>query len=86
MRGLWPKLRNSLAKCPVAPYHKFSVGRRVMPTYRLYKLDLSGKFESSVDMQAADDDAALDAVRAFKHPCVCELWLARRLIGRVSAA
>jgi hypothetical protein len=57
-----------------------------MPTYRLYKLDLSGKFESSAEMQAADDDAALDAVRAFKHPCICELWLARRLIGRVSAA
>ena len=57
-----------------------------MPTYRLYKLDLSGKFESSEEMQAADDAAAFDAVRVSSHPCICELWLARRLIGRVSAA
>jgi len=56
-----------------------------MPTYRLYKLDLSGKFESSEDMVATDDDAALSAVRALGHPFVCELWLARRLIGRVAA-
>jgi len=56
-----------------------------MPTYRLYKLDLSGKFESSEELVAADDDAALHSVRASRHPQVCELWLARRLIGRVAA-
>ena len=56
-----------------------------MPTYRLYRLDLSGKFESSEEMVASDDDAALTAVRALGHPFVCELWLARRLIGRVAA-
>jgi hypothetical protein len=56
-----------------------------MPTYRLYRLDLSGKFESSEEMVASDDDAAMSAVRALGHPFVCELWLARRLIGRVAA-
>jgi hypothetical protein len=56
-----------------------------MPTYRLYRLDLSGKFESSEELVATDDDAALNTVRALGHPFVCELWLARRLIGRVAA-
>ena len=57
-----------------------------MPTYRLNLLDLSGKFASSETLEAADDDAALKAVRASRHPFVCELWLARRLIGRIAAA
>jgi hypothetical protein len=54
-----------------------------MPTYRLHKLDIFGKFATSEDLVAADDDAALNSVRALRHPLVCELWLARRLIGRV---
>lgn len=57
-----------------------------MPTYRLHKLDVSGKFASSETLEAADDEAAVQAVRASRHPYVCELWLARRLIGRISAA
>ena len=56
-----------------------------MPTYRLYKLDIFGKFATSEELVAADDDAALITVRALRHPQVCELWLARRLIGRVAA-
>jgi len=56
-----------------------------MPTYRLHKLDIFGKFATSEDLVAADDDAALNSVRALRHPLVCELWLARRLIGRVGA-
>ena len=56
-----------------------------MPTYRLYKLDLSGKYESTEELVASDDDAALNSVRALRHPHVCELGLARRLIGRVAA-
>jgi hypothetical protein len=57
-----------------------------MPTYRLHKLDVSGKFVSSETLDAADDDAAVTAARASNHPFVCELWQARRLIGRIAAA
>jgi hypothetical protein len=57
-----------------------------MPTYRLFKLDVAGKFESSETLEAPDDDEALKSVRASEHPYECEVWLARRLIGRVIAA
>ena len=57
-----------------------------MPTYRLCKLDVAGKFASSETLEARDDDEAMKAVRASEHPCACEVWLARRLVGRVMAA
>jgi hypothetical protein len=57
-----------------------------MPSYRLYRLDVAGKFTSSEELEATDDDAALIAARALRHPYMCEVWLARRLIGRVASA
>ena len=54
-----------------------------MPTYRLYKLDEAGKFNTSEGLQAADDTEAMTMARAVAHPFACEVWLARRLIGRV---
>lgn len=56
-----------------------------MPTYRLFKLDIAGKFTSSEELEAADDDQAISAARALEHPYICEVWLARRLIGRVAS-
>ena len=54
-----------------------------MPTYRLYKLDEAGKFNNSEGLEASDDVEAMRLARAADHPFACEVWLARRLIGRV---
>jgi hypothetical protein len=56
-----------------------------MPTYRLYKLDEAGKFAAGEGLDAADDDEAMKKARAAGHAFACEVWLARRLIGRVVA-
>lgn len=56
-----------------------------MPTYRLYKLDEGGKFSAAEALEAHDDDEAMKAARASGHAFACEVWLARRLIGRVVA-
>lgn len=56
-----------------------------MPTYRLYKLDEGGKFAAAEALEAQDDDEAMKAARASGHAFACEVWLARRLIGRVLA-
>jgi len=53
-----------------------------MPTYRLYKLDEAGKYDISEQLTAADDAEAMMLARAMEHPFLCELWLARRLVGR----
>ena len=53
-----------------------------MPTYRLYKLDEAGKFDGSEALEAADDTEAMMLARAMEHPFTCEVWLARRLVGR----
>lgn len=54
-----------------------------MPTYRLHKLDAFGKFQSSETIEADDDIEAVKTVRAGTHAGVCEIWLARRLVGRI---
>ena len=56
-----------------------------MPTYRLYKLDEAGKFAAAEELEASDDDEAMQAARTTEHAFACEVWLARRLIGRVLA-
>lgn len=56
-----------------------------MPTYRLSKLNAAGKFSTSEPFQAPDDDEAMKSARAAGHGCECQVWLARRLIGRVLA-
>jgi hypothetical protein len=56
-----------------------------MPTYRLYKLDEAGKFTAAEALEAQDDDEAMKSARAHGHAFACEVWLARRLIGRVVA-
>lgn len=53
-----------------------------MPRYQLYKLDEAGKFDTSQGLDAADDMEAMMLARAVEHPFMCEVWLARRLVGR----
>ena len=55
-----------------------------MPTYRLYKLDEAGRFDSGEGIDAADDSQAMTEARAKEHPFTCEVWLERRLVGRFS--
>jgi hypothetical protein len=55
-----------------------------MPTYRLHKLDETGKFDSSERLDATDDAEAMKLARAIEHHNMCEVWLARRLVGRFS--
>ena len=57
-----------------------------MPTYRLYKLDEAGKFTAAEALDAQDDDEAMKTARGLGHAFACEVWLARRLIGRVLAS
>ena len=56
-----------------------------MPTYRLHRLDEAGKFDTSEPFEASDDDEAMKSARAAGHDFDSEVWLARRLIGRVVA-
>ena len=53
-----------------------------MPTYRLYKLDEAGKYDVSEALEAGDDAEAMMLARNMAHPFLCEVWLARRLVGR----
>lgn len=54
-----------------------------MPTYRLHKLDTFGKFQSSESIEADNDMEAVRAARAGPHNGGCEIWRARRLVGRI---
>ena len=56
-----------------------------MPTYRLFKLDHAGKYAAGEEMDASDDDAIMVEASAAGHAHGCEVWLARRLVGRVVA-
>lgn len=56
-----------------------------MPTYRLSKLDEAGKLSTSEQFEAPDDDEAMKSARAAGYRYECQVWLARRLIGRVLA-
>ena len=53
-----------------------------MPTYRLHKLNEAGKYGAGTqEIQASDDYEAMDRARA--EAFACEVWLGRRLIGRI---
>jgi len=56
-----------------------------MPTYRLFKLNEAGKYADREEMDADDDDQAMVRARAVGHAFTCELWLGRRLVGRIVA-
>jgi hypothetical protein len=57
-----------------------------MPTYRLNRLNQAGKHAGGTEeMDASDDDDAMDKARALRHAFACDVWLERRLVGRVVA-
>ena len=56
-----------------------------MPNYRLCKLDEASKFSSSVPFHASDDAEAMQSARAAGYSFECQVWHARRLVGRVLA-
>lgn len=53
-----------------------------MTSYRLYKLDEAGKYSVGEQLEADNDSEAMTLARAMEHPFICEVWLARRLVGR----
>ena len=54
-----------------------------MPSYRIYCYDGAGKLWVSDSIDAASDDAALDAARGMKVAIKCEVWQRDRLVGTV---
>ena len=55
---------------------------KALTTYRVYKLDEAGKYNVSEQLEADNDSEAMMLARAMEHPFTCEVWLARRLVGR----
>ena len=54
-----------------------------MTAYRLYHIDGAGRFSAAEWIDAADDEAAVDAARALNKSIACELWQGQRFVGRV---
>ncbi|MBV9527361.1 hypothetical protein [Sphingomonas sp.] len=54
-----------------------------MPSYRLYRLDGTGKIVSAEWVEAADDDAAAQHARDQDLPVTCEMWERNRLVARI---
>ena len=58
----------------------------LMPHYRLYLLDTNDRIIQGDDIEAPDDAAACQLVRAgFDEKAVVEVWSGIRCIGRVTA-
>lgn len=54
-----------------------------MGTYRLYCLDGVDKVASAEWVEAADDDAAIEASEGLRNGRKCELWQGSRLVARL---
>ena len=54
-----------------------------MPSYRLYRLDGSGKIVSAEWVDAEDDEAAAQEARDRALPVTCEMWERNRLVARI---
>ena len=55
----------------------------LMPAYRLYDLDGSGRFSAAEWIEAEDDDSAVEAARALRKNCRCEVWRGPKFIATV---
>ena len=55
-----------------------------LPSYRLYRLDGSGKIVSAEWVDAEDDAAAAQQARDRKLPVTCEMWERNRLVARIN--
>ena len=56
-----------------------------MATYRLYRLDGSGKIISADWVEAERDDEALVQARELASDSSCELWERGRLVAQISS-
>jgi hypothetical protein len=54
-----------------------------MPEYRLYCMNDRGGISKSHEINAQNDEQALDRARAMKLPVHCELWDHGRLVGKL---
>jgi hypothetical protein len=52
-------------------------------SYRLYRLDGAGKITNAEWIEADEDAAAVEQVRALKRKGMCELWDRNRLVAVV---
>ncbi len=55
-----------------------------MAQYRIYHLDRTGRVTTAEWLDAAGDEAAVNATRADKASVQCELWQGRRLVTRLA--
>jgi hypothetical protein len=53
--------------------------------YRLYFLDKSDRIREAIDMQCADDEAAIEAVAGHADGRRMELWNQDRVVRRFAA-
>ena len=53
-----------------------------MGTYRIYYGDLNGKIFTAQDLEARDDEAAVDIASAKGWSALYEIWDRRRLVHR----
>lgn len=59
-------------------------GNRVLPNYRLYRLDGAGKIATAEWVEAADDNGAIAEARARCKLGAFEVWDRNRLVSRSS--
>ena len=56
-----------------------------MPDYRAYIIGLDGKFSKFVELDCADDDAAIESAKRLIDGHDVELWQRDRRIARFDA-
>jgi len=54
-----------------------------MAEYRLYCLNEAGKFTKALDIDARNDEAAIDRARELKLQVECELWERGRMVAKL---
>ena len=57
-----------------------------MAEYKLYCLDRNGRIAKRLDIEAADDAAAIAAARDLHLDADCELWCGARMVAVLPAA
>lgn len=60
-------------------------GARLLPNYRLYRLDGAAKITNAEWIEASGDEHALDEARARAQTGSFELWQNNRLVERFRA-
>lgn len=55
-----------------------------MPLYRLYRLHADNSIIDRLDVDAPDDNAAIDEAIRIDHATIIEIWCEARLVSRVA--